>query len=61
MQNQIVFREEPETADLERVRRIIEASGFFHSYEVKVAVELVNERLLEGIESGYYFVFEFAS
>jgi D-alanine-D-alanine ligase len=53
----IVFREEPAREDLERVRRIIEESGFFHPYEVTVAVELVSERLLKGIESGYFFVF----
>ena len=53
----IVFREEPVSGDLERVRRIIEGSGFFHPYEVTVAVEVVNERLLKGLESGYYFLF----
>jgi len=53
----IVFREEPVPEDLERVRHIVEASGFFHPYEVTVAIELVNERLIKGVESGYYFLF----
>ncbi len=55
--DEMVLREEPVSEDLERVRRMIEGSGFFHPYEVTVAVELVNERLLKGIESGYYFLF----
>ena len=56
-QDEMVFREEPVSEDLDRVRSIIEGSGFFHPYEVTVAVELVSERLLKGTESGYFFLF----
>jgi ribosomal protein S18 acetylase RimI-like enzyme len=35
----------------------VKATGFFHSHEIDVAVELVEERLLSGPASGYFFVF----
>ena len=44
-------------ADIGRVREIVESTGFFHSKEVDVAVELVEERLRRGDESGYFFAF----
>lgn len=44
--------------DPQNVRDIVESTGFFHSYEIDVAVELVEENLRLGEkESGYYFVF----
>jgi ribosomal protein S18 acetylase RimI-like enzyme len=42
---------------MERVREIVVSSGFFSDAEVEVAVELVQERLNKGIESGYCFLF----
>jgi ribosomal protein S18 acetylase RimI-like enzyme len=42
---------------MERVRRIVVSSGFFSEAEIEIAVELVEERLNKGIESGYYFLF----
>ncbi len=42
--------------DMERIRKLVEMTGFFNHPEVEVAVELVRERLLKGKESGYYFV-----
>lgn len=53
----IVFREDVQTSDPEAVREITESTGFFHDYEIDVAVELVEERLAKGVQSGYHFVF----
>jgi ribosomal protein S18 acetylase RimI-like enzyme len=44
-------------SDRDHVRRIVEATGFFHAHEVDVAVELVDDRLRKGDASGYWFVF----
>jgi ribosomal protein S18 acetylase RimI-like enzyme len=53
----IVCRKEVKPEDPENVRRIVLSSGFFSSTEVVVAVELVEERLAKGLESGYHFLF----
>ena len=54
----IVFRENVEASDPERVRSIVTSSGFFSSQEVEVAVELVEEALKRGAAiSGYHFLF----
>ena len=53
----ITYRNTVEPADREKVREIIESSGFFFPEEVETAVELVEERLTKGIRSGYYFLF----
>jgi len=53
----IAFREEVKPEDCESVRRIVVSSGFFSPDEVRVAVELVEERLGKGLESGYHFLF----
>ena len=42
--------------DPERVRDLVEATGFFYAAEIDVAEELVLERLSKGGVSGYYFV-----
>lgn len=55
--NDFTFREEVYNDDIMHVREIVASTGFFHSYEIDVAVELVEERLKKGIESGYYFIF----
>ncbi len=51
------YREEVRGSDPEAVRAILVSSGFFSAGEVDVAVELVQERLSAGIESGYHFIF----
>ena len=51
------FRYEVVPEDRQRVRAIVESTGFFHPYEVDVAVELVDERLAKGPASGYHFAF----
>ncbi len=53
----ITFRYEVESSDVERIRRLVTVTGFFQATEVDVAVELVNERLNKGADSGYHFVF----
>jgi D-alanine-D-alanine ligase len=52
-----VFRYETRLQDVEDVRAMTDATGFFHSYEVDVAVELVEDRLAKGSTSDYAFVF----
>ena len=44
-------------ADKQNVREILESSKFFHDFEVDVAVELVQEYLDNGSDSGYIFLF----
>jgi ribosomal protein S18 acetylase RimI-like enzyme len=53
----LTWRTEPGPSDADAIRAIVESTGYFHDYEVDVAVELVEERLAKGIASGYYFVF----
>jgi len=53
----IIWREEPLPSDADRVRDIVVSSGFFSPAEIEVAAELVQERLGQGIVSGYHFVF----
>ena len=53
----LVWREEASPGDKESVRRICEVSGFFSAEEVEIAQELVEERLVKGVASGYHFLF----
>ena len=53
----ISFRTEPRKTDLQRIREIVDSTGFFYEHETEVAVELIEERLEKGEASGYYFVF----
>ncbi len=52
-----VFRHEARPGDGEAVREMCAATGFFHSYEIDVAVELLADRLEKGAASDYEFVF----
>jgi len=51
------YRSEVRSSDPEFVREIVASSGFFSEAETEIAVELVEERLAKGVESGYYFLF----
>lgn len=51
------YRQEALAADREAVRAIVGDSGFFSDDEIAIAAELVEERLLEGEKSGYFFLF----
>jgi len=53
----LTFRFLPCETDIKRTREMAESSGFFYPDEVDVAVELVEECLAKGPESGYFFVF----
>lgn len=53
----IKFRTNPKPEDIETVRDIIVSTGFFYEFEVPVAVELIEEAVLEGDDSGYHFIF----
>jgi ribosomal protein S18 acetylase RimI-like enzyme len=55
--SKVVFRETVKPEDIEHVREIAVSTGFFYDFEIPVAVELVEERLAEGEESGYFFIF----
>ena len=50
------LRYEVKPSDLLTIRKIVESTGFFHSYEVDIAVDLVEERLRRGNSSGYHFI-----
>ncbi len=52
----VLLRSQPEAGDPARVRRLADETGFFYPAEVDVAVELVEERLSKGSESGYHFI-----
>ena len=54
---ELKFRREVIPEDPGRVEAIVRSSGFFREDEISVAVELVDERLLKGPESGYEFIF----
>ncbi len=53
----LTFRTDPDPSDIQSVRDIIVSTKFFYDHEVEIAVELIEERLKDGEESGYYFVF----
>ncbi len=53
----LAYRDAPLPSDIAAVRRMAEGTGFFRPDEIDVAVELVEERLAKGIESGYCFHF----
>jgi len=53
---EITIREAVIPADVEAVRTLVRATGFFSKEEEKIAAELVQERLEQGTASGYEFV-----
>lgn len=53
----LTFRTIPVPGDIQAVRDIVLSTKFFYEHEVEIAAELVQERLSQGEESGYYFVF----
>jgi ribosomal protein S18 acetylase RimI-like enzyme len=53
----LALRDTPEPADVERVARLLEATGFFRPDEVAIGAELIEERLAEGPASGYQLLF----
>lgn len=53
----LTFRSEPRASDAAAIRDVVSSTGFFHDFEIDVAVELVEERLSRGLASEYYFIF----
>lgn len=51
------FRTVPAHEDVARIREIVISTGFFHDHEIDVAVELIEERMQRGVNSGYLFIF----
>lgn len=52
-----VFRKDVKKSDPETIREIVTSTGFFNPEEIEIAVELADEFLAKGIESGYQFIF----
>ena len=52
----LAWRYEVKPSDAEAIREVTASTGYFHDYEIPVAVELVEERLAKGAASGYEFV-----
>ncbi len=50
------YKYEVSPSDPERIRRLVEITGFFYPSEFDVAEELVRERLAKGDASGYFFI-----
>ncbi|MBI1932700.1 MAG: GNAT family N-acetyltransferase [Ignavibacteriales bacterium] len=51
------LRENIKPEDPENIKKIVSSTGFFNDEEVDIAVELAEERLSKGLESGYHFLF----
>jgi ribosomal protein S18 acetylase RimI-like enzyme len=54
---ELQFRYEVLETDPATIGEIVRSTGFFHEHEIPVARELAEDRLLNGIQSGYSFVF----
>lgn len=50
------FRDIVKPSDVEAIRAIVASTGFFHDFEIDVAVELVEDRVQKGDASDYHFV-----
>ena len=57
IEDSLSFRQDVILTDRDDIREIVTSSGFFSSEEIGIAVELVDERLVEGEKSGYFFLF----
>jgi len=54
---ELVFRAEPSEKDRAEIRSLLRSSGFFHPWEIEVAIELIDDRLAKGTASEYLFLF----
>lgn len=57
MRNKYTIRTAVRPEDVQHIREIVVSTHFFYDYEVDVAVELAQETLDKGTESGYHFLF----
>jgi ribosomal protein S18 acetylase RimI-like enzyme len=53
----IKFRQQIKQTDIEAIEKIVRSSGFFSSAEIDIALELAEEKLVEGAASSYQFLF----
>lgn len=51
------FRDQVRPSDVEAVREMVRATGYFNDDEVAIAAELVAETLARGDEAGYSYLF----
>lgn len=52
-----IFREHIVSSDLNAIEEIIRSSGFFSAQEIEIACELARDRLDQGEQSSYQFLF----
>ena len=53
----MIFRKKLKESDVKSIIEILESTGFFYDFEVKIAAELAQENLSKGeVESGYIFI-----
>jgi GNAT superfamily N-acetyltransferase len=57
IEDKTTFRTEVLESDIKAVEKLVVSTGFFRDDEVKVAVEIVEERIKLGKDSGYEFIF----
>jgi len=50
------YRDYLKPSDYDELELIIKSSGYFYPEEIDIALELVDEYLKRGTESGYYFI-----
>jgi ribosomal protein S18 acetylase RimI-like enzyme len=51
------LRQSTRRSDVDAVRTIVSSTGFFSDAEIDIAVELIEDNLARGEESGYHFLF----
>lgn len=54
--DEITFRAEPVESDKAAIRDLLASSGFFHAWEIEVALELVDDRIAKRAASEYLFL-----
>ena len=52
----MLFREDILDTDPDQIETLVRATGFFNSEEIAIARELAEERLEQGVASGYFFI-----
>jgi len=55
--NAITYRQEIDPSDLGAILNIVQGSGFFSAEEVELACELATDRIEQGQQSSYQFLF----
>lgn len=57
LMNPIIYRQEIEPSDLSAILNLVQGSGFFSAAEIELACELAADRLGQGEQSSYQFLF----